>query len=157
MRGFSVVGLLNTKIETNVGGALRAAHCYGATMVILEGRRYRQQASDTTKAPRHIPLVETLDIFSVIPHNCIPIAVEVMPECKALPTFKHPERAIYIFGPEDGNIPHRVLSRCKDIVYVPTKFCMNLAATINVVLYDRYLKETFNVSVCEKSGLNSQQ
>jgi tRNA(Leu) C34 or U34 (ribose-2'-O)-methylase TrmL len=57
-----------------------------------------------------------------------------------LPGYKHPERALYIFGPEDGTLGHDVLDWCRDVVYVPTNGCMNLAATVNVVLYDRMTK-----------------
>jgi tRNA(Leu) C34 or U34 (ribose-2'-O)-methylase TrmL len=53
----------------------------------------------------------------------------------------HPERAFYVFGPEDGTLGTRHLSKCVRKIMVPTKFCMNLAATVNVVLYDRLAKQ----------------
>jgi len=152
MRGFSVVSLVNTRIEANVGGALRAAHCYDAKMIILEGKKFEQHAADTTKASRHIPIIHTLDMFSVVPVNCVPIAIEYIQNCQQLPTFKHPQNAMYIFGPENGSIPPRIIERCKDVVYIPTQFCMNLAATVNVVLYDRYIKQAFDIQVLEKAA-----
>ena len=57
-----------------------------------------------------------------------------------LPQYKHPDRAFYIFGPEDGTLGQSVTGWCRDIIYVPTIFCMNLAAAVNVVLYDRMAK-----------------
>ncbi len=45
-----------------------------------------------------------------------------------------------MFGPEDGTLGDDVLSWCRDVIYVPTRYCMNLAATVNVVLYDRMQK-----------------
>ena len=57
-----------------------------------------------------------------------------------LHTFKHPQRAFYIFGPEDGSLRANVTDWCEDIIYIPTHGCMNLAATVNVVLYDRLAK-----------------
>ena len=57
-----------------------------------------------------------------------------------LKDFRHPERAFYVFGPEDGSLTEKTLSICQDVVYVPTKASMNLAATVNVVLYDRLSK-----------------
>lgn len=33
------------------------------------------------------------------------------------------------------------MNGCRDIIYVPTNGCMNLAATVNVILYDRMAKE----------------
>ena len=46
----------------------------------------------------------------------------------------------YVFGPEDGTLGKRVTDWCRDVVYVPTNYCMNLAATANVILYDRMSK-----------------
>ena len=43
-------------------------------------------------------------------------------------------------GAEDATLGDRILSRCASVVYVPTRFCMNLAAAVNVVLYDRCAK-----------------
>ena len=45
------------------------------------------------------------------------------------------------FGPEDGTLGPEILAWCRDVVYVPTRYCMNLAATVNVVLYDRAAKQ----------------
>jgi tRNA C32,U32 (ribose-2'-O)-methylase TrmJ len=52
----------------------------------------------------------------------------------------HPAHALYIFGPEDGSISQSIIDRADDVVYVPTVGCMNLAASVNVLLYDRLSK-----------------
>lgn len=39
MKGFSAIGLVRPKYEENVGSVLRAAHCYGAAMVAIQGDR----------------------------------------------------------------------------------------------------------------------
>jgi len=57
-----------------------------------------------------------------------------------LPEFEHPENALYIFGPEDGTIAQNVIDAADAVVYVPTIGCMNLAASVNVLLYDRLAK-----------------
>jgi tRNA(Leu) C34 or U34 (ribose-2'-O)-methylase TrmL len=49
---------------------------------------------------------------------------------------------LYIFGPEDGTIEQDVIDQCDYVVYIPTIGCMNLAATVNVLLYDRLAKVT---------------
>lgn len=46
---------------------------------------------------------------------------------------------------EDGTLREKILSRCRDRVMIPTNGCMNLAATVNVVLYDRTAKILLNV------------
>ena len=141
MRGYSAIGLINTKTEANVGGALRACSCYGASLVAIQGKRYKRESTDTSAAWRHIPLVHTDSLKDIIPFDCIPVAVEITPDAKSLISFVHPERAFYIFGAEDGSIPKEVLDWCKFTVKIPTKICMNLASTVNVVLYDRLAKQ----------------
>lgn len=140
MRGFAAIGLYAPKTESNVGGALRAAGCYGASMIALQGHRYRRLATDTMAAARSIPLVHG-DLLELIPFECVPVAIEICKGAKSLPSYTHPERAFYVFGPEDGSIPQEIVGRCRDVVQVPTRQCMNLAATVNVVLYDRLSKQ----------------
>lgn len=42
----------------------------------------------------------------------------------------------------DGQLWQRLMDQQgRDVVYVPTNGCMNLAATVNVVLYDRAAKQ----------------
>ena len=139
MRGFSAIGLFNTKFDQNIGGVLRAAHCYGATMVAVEGGRFKKTNTNTTKAERHLPVLEVNSLLNIIPYGCEPIVIELTPRAVSLVNFTHPHAAFYIFGPEDGNVPIQFLKYRQ--VKVPTNFCMNLAATVNVVLYDRMSKQ----------------
>lgn len=85
-------------------------------------------------------LLTATNLLEVIPYDCVPIAVELNDKAKSLHKYTHPERAFYIFGPEDGSIPPEIQQRCRDWIQIPTKYCMNLAATVNVVLYDRLSK-----------------
>lgn len=142
-RGYAVVALDNPKSGENVGGAMRACGVYGAAMVVVGGprfKRFKNFPTDTMRAWRHIPTVETDDVFDHLPHDCVPVAVDLIPGARELPFYRHPERAFYIFGAEDATLGRRVVERCRDIVVVPTSACMNLAATVNVVLYDRMAK-----------------
>lgn len=141
MRGFSSIGLFRPKHASNVGGVLRAAHVYGAAMVAIHGDRSPvRSCEDTTKAYRHIPVLRGDDLFALIPYDAVPVAVDLVDNAIPLPHFEHPERAFYIFGPEDGTLGARHTDRCACSIMVPTRFCMNLAATVNVVLYDRLAK-----------------
>lgn len=145
MRGFVAIALWNPKTPANVGGVLRAAGCYGADLVVVAGKRrintLRHLATDTQSAWRHIPTLQPEDPFDVMPLGAIPVAIDLLDDAIPLPRFYHPERAFYIFGPEDGTLRETITSRCKYKVMVPTAFCMNLAATVNVVLYDRLAKQ----------------
>ncbi len=139
-RGYACIAADSPKDMNNFGGLMRAAHCYDADLVVLGNDRYQRSTVDTTKAYRHIPLLRVKDVFDALPYDCVPVGVDIVEGATSLHDYKHPERAFYIFGPEDGTLGNRILTLCRDVVYVPTKHCMNLAATANVVLYDRMAK-----------------
>ena len=142
--GYSCIGLYNPKGPENVGAIMRAAGCYGVNTVFYTGTRYERASAfrtDTKQVHLQLPLIGVDDLQQVIPFGCVPVAIEVHPDARPLTEYQHPERAFYIFGPEDGGLKKNVTSWCRDIVYIPTHGCMNLAATVNVVLYDRLLKQ----------------
>ncbi len=140
-RGYAAVALDGPKASENVGGALRAAGVYGAAMVVTSGKRYGGHPTDTMRAYKHIPLLQVADVLDAIPYDCVPVAVDILPGATPLHQYEHPERAFYIFGGEDRTLGARITDRCRDVVVVPTRRCMNLAATVNVVLYDRTAKQ----------------
>lgn len=145
MRGYAAIGLLSPKNADNVGAALRAAFCFDASLVVIAGDRSRANAgirhcTNTMKAQRHIPVVRCDDLRESIPYDCEPVAVDLVDDAHPLHSFQHPRSAFYVFGPEDGTLGRAVLDWCKYRVMVPTRMCMNLGATVNVVLYDRQAK-----------------
>ena len=140
-RGFAAIGLDNPKTNINVGSALRAAGVYGASFVAATGGRFGSAQTDTMKTYRHLPLIRPDSLKDVIPYDCVPVAVDLIEGAMPLNEYDHPERAFYIFGAEDATLGERVTSFCRDVVYIPTDGCMNLAATVNVVLYDRLSKQ----------------
>ena len=141
-RGYAAVGLHMPKTPTNIGSALRAAGCYGAAMVAVSGQRYKRAATDTQASYRHMPLIQCEDLHDVVPFDCVPVAVDLIEGAIPLQRYVHPERAFYVFGPEDGTLGKAITDWCRDVVYVPTRHCMNLAATVNVILYDRMAKRS---------------
>ncbi len=145
-RGFAAIGLVRPKDKANIGSVLRAAGCYGAAMVAMQGPRVRHRdaktaPTDTMNAWRHLPVVVGEDIIAMMPVGSIPVAVDLVPDAVSLVDFVHPEAAFYIFGPEDGTLGKSITDRCAHKVMVPTRQCMNLAATVNVILYDRLSKQ----------------
>ena len=141
MRGYAAIGLDRPKDTANLGGVLRAAQCYGAALVLLTGTRMGKYSTDTMKAYRHIPCVEVDDLMAHCPYGAEPVVVELTDRAKPLFNFAHPNAAFYIFGPEDGSVRKEIIERCPRVIQIPTVGCMNLAATANVVLYDRLLKQ----------------
>lgn len=141
MRGFYGIGLHMPKTHHNVAQALRAAFCYDANFVNISGERYSRSSVDTTRADKHIPVFDGLtSVIDNRPRGSVLISVEITDDAFDLRTFCHPEQALYIFGPEDGSIPNHILDKSQCKVKIPTKVCMNLAATVNVLLYDRIQK-----------------
>ncbi len=126
---------------------MRAANCYNAAFLAATGRRWGHHCSDTAKAHRHIPLLRPNDLREVAPFDCVPVAVDLIEGAIPLHEYEHPERAFYIFGAEDATLGGRVTGWCRDVIYIPTRQCMNLAATINVVLYDRMAKQLIKESL----------
>lgn len=144
-RGLAAVGLFNPKSPDNFGGVMRACNCYDVSLMVAQGIRFTHGLSrlttDTTDAWKTVPVVKTDDLMESVPVGAVPVAIEFVETAIALPDYVHPQRAFYIFGPEDGSISKEIMDRCRDVVYVPTQHCMNLAATVNVVLYDRLAKQ----------------
>jgi tRNA(Leu) C34 or U34 (ribose-2'-O)-methylase TrmL len=141
------IGLTNPKSPSNVGAVMRAAGCYQVDSVFYTGKRYARAEkfnTDTKSAVTNIPLIGTESLLCTIgnelPKETKVICVDLVEGAIPLPEFKHPENALYIFGPEDGTISQAVIDKADDVVYIPTVGCMNLAATVNVLLYDRLVK-----------------
>jgi tRNA(Leu) C34 or U34 (ribose-2'-O)-methylase TrmL len=142
MRGFSSIGLVRPKHSENVGHIMRAAYVYRAALVAVQGERTPVTSYiDTPKTYRHIPVLRGDDLLALAPYDAVPVAIDLVEGAESLTSFQHPARAFYIFGPEDGTLGGELLARCKYRVMVPTRGCMNLAATVNVVLYDRLAKD----------------
>lgn len=139
-RGYACIALHQPKAAVNVGCAMRAAYVYDARLIVTSGRRYKPVSADTMKAYRHIPFLQAESVFDALPYDCVPIAVDLLEDAVPLPAYRHPQRAFYIFGPEDGTLGRAITDRCRDKIVIPTRRCMNLAATVNVVLYDRLAK-----------------
>jgi len=143
-RGYAAIGLHHPKTAWNVGAVIRAAMCYDASTICISGDRIGSRqikhAANTTKGHRHIPVFRG-ELRDLIPYGAVPVAVDLVDDATPLPDFQHPHSAFYVFGPEDGTLGKQVLDWCPMRVMVPTRQCMNLAATVNVILYDRLAKQ----------------
>ena len=138
-----LIGLCNPKSPSNVGSVMRAVGCYSADEVRYTGERFDRATkyhTDTKNYTSKVPLKRVNDLCAELPAGYEIVCVELVLGAIPLPEFKHPENAIYIFGPEDGSTPQDIVDKAHHVVYVPTTGCMNLAASVNVVLYDRLSK-----------------
>ena len=143
------IGLINPKSPENVGSVMRAAGNFGVDSVFYTGQRYPraiERKSCTVdmsrKLSQKIPLSAINCPIDDAPANMQVVCVEFAENAIPLPEYQHPENAFYVFGPEDGSISQELIDKADAVVYVPTKGCMNLAATANIVLYDRSTKSS---------------
>jgi len=137
------IGLCNPKNPSNVGAVMRAAGCFRAEAVFYTGQRYARAArfnTDTKNVSRNIPLTGVDRLLDDLPADMKIVCVELVEGAIPLPQFQHPDQAFYIFGPEDGTLDQAVIDRADAVVYVPTVGSLNLAAAVNVILYDRIAK-----------------
>lgn len=140
----------NPKYPHNVGAAVRAASCFGSKLIIFTGDRvslepkgikgYRLPREERMRGYKDVTLLNDQYPFNRF-KNVTPVAVELRDNAEPLPIFQHPKNAVYVFGPEDGSIPQIMLKHCHRFVVIPSKHCVNLAAAIYLVLYDRISKE----------------
>ena len=141
------IGLVNPKSPDNVGAVMRAAGNFRVDHVYYTGKRYPLALQRNPRVPdmsrkvsQDIPLSGVTCLVDNVPANMKIVCVEFAENAIPLPGYRHPQNAFYIFGPEDGGISQALVDRADDVVFVPTNGCMNLSATVNVVLYDRLTK-----------------
>jgi tRNA(Leu) C34 or U34 (ribose-2'-O)-methylase TrmL len=145
MRGYFAIGMYKPKRNVNLGTLWRHAHAFGAAYIFTIGARYTPQASDTSKAWRHVPYFPYSDWHAFLasrPFDCPLIGIEYLEDARVLPMYTHPERAIYILGPEDGTLGETVLSCCQSVVRIPSYHCLNVAGAGTAVMYDRCSKRS---------------
>lgn len=144
------IGLQNPKSATNVASILRAAGCFGVSSVFYTGQRFRYAKefnADTKSFHRVIPTIGVDSLGAVIPGGATVVGVELVEGATPLPEFTHPDNAYYLLGPEDGSLDASLVAICDHIVYIPTFSSLNLAATANIVLYDRLAKSQYDGSL----------
>lgn len=67
------------------------------------------------------------------------VGVELTEDAVDLPTFRHPQSAAYVLGPERGSLSPEMTARCDHVVKIPTKFCINVSLAGALVMYDRHI------------------
>jgi len=154
------IGLLNPKSPENVDGVLRAAGNYRVNQVYYTGQRYPRALAlnpDTPKVRRKVSEDVTLrcvdNLLDVLQPGMQLVCVEFALNAQPLPDFEHPQNACYVFGPEDGSLSQSLIDRADAVVYVPTVGSMNLAASVNVLLYDRLCKLSRSACAAEENSL----
>jgi len=141
------IGLVNPKSPHNVSSIMRTAGNFSVDNVYYTGKRYPRALMRNPDLPdmhrkvgQSIPLIEVDSILDALERGTKVVCIEFVENAISLPDFQHPQNALYLFGPEDGSMTQDIVNQADDAVYIPTIKSMNLAATVNVVLYDRLAK-----------------
>ena len=141
MRGFFTIGIWHPKCEHNIGTLWRSAWQLGAAEIFVVAPRWpTRQASDTTKAWRHLPYRKYTDmehLVSSLPYSTPLIGVEQ--NGTPMGSFVHPQRACYLLGAEDHGLSDEVQEMCAYIVSLQSvrTNSYNVAVAGSLLMYDR--------------------
>lgn len=139
-RGYFAIGAERTSKALNLGNLMRSAHGFGASFTFTIGATYQalEARADTSKGQWHLPHYNWPSVDEMaLPRGCRIVGVELLDEAIDLPSFRHPLRAAYVLGPEQGSLSKDLISRCDYVVRIPTRFCVNVAVAGAIVMYDR--------------------
>jgi tRNA G18 (ribose-2'-O)-methylase SpoU len=139
-RGYFAIGAERMSKALNLGNLMRSAHGFGASFTFTVGATYQalEARADTSKGRWHIPHYNWASLEDMaLPQGCKLVGVELLDAAIDLPSFRHPLRAAYVLGPEQGSLSPELLARCNYVVRIPTSFCVNVAMAGAIVMYDR--------------------
>jgi len=138
------IGIFKTKTETNVGTLWRSAFNFGASFIFTIGQRYKKQSSDTVASWKQIPLFNYIDFQDFkdhIPYDYQIICIENDAQSISIKNFVHPKNCIYLLGAEDNGLSKEILEKYKTHLIIPSKYCLNVAVSGSIVMYDRIIKD----------------
>jgi tRNA G18 (ribose-2'-O)-methylase SpoU len=139
-RGYFAIGAERISKSLNLGNLMRSAHGFGASFTFTIGATYQalEARADTSKGAKHLPHYDWASVDQLaLPQGCRRVGVELLAEAIDLPSFRHPQRAAYVLGPEQGSLSDTLLDRCDYVVRIPSSFCVNVAMAGAIVMYDR--------------------
>lgn len=141
MRGYFGIGVEGISKAMNVGSLLRSAHAFGASFMFTTAAVYSRLEggkADTSDAEGHVPFYAFPDVASIVlPRGCSLVGVELVDDAIELPSFRHPRRAAYVFGPERGSLSAELSEKCAFLIRIPTRFSINVGIAGAIVMYDR--------------------
>ncbi|MDR0683271.1 MAG: RNA methyltransferase [Dysgonamonadaceae bacterium] len=145
-KGYYGIGIFRGKTVENLGTLWRSANLFHASFIFTIGGRYKEQASDTSLAFRHIPLYNYVtfeNFYQHMPYDCPLVGIEIDENSEDIQVFNHPKRCIYLLGAEDGGLPKEIMAQCHKLVRLPGRFSLNVAVAGSLVMYDRIMKSYY--------------
>lgn len=142
-KGFFGLGVEGVSKPRNLGNLSRSAHSFGASYFFTVNKAVSDQDmrfADTSAAAGEIPHYhydDSDEMMKYKPKGAQLVGVELTEDSIALPSFCHPRAAMYILGPERGELSPRTLELCDHVIQIPMKFCINVGVAGAIVMYDR--------------------
>lgn len=145
-RGFFGIGAEGISKPMNFGNLARTAYGFGASFVFTVSQGHRLPdplledgaPSDTTRSQDHMPWYSFADVSDLLlPDGCRLVGVELTEDAIELPSFRHPAKAAYVMGPENGSLSPELTAKCEFVVKIPTLYCLNVATAGAIIMYDR--------------------
>lgn len=139
--GYFEIGIYQPKHWENVGTLWRSAWQLGAAGIFtIGGAKQKHQITDVLRVDKRIPLrcFPDFDAFlSSRPQGAELIGIEM--GGKALNTFVHPIRAVYLLGSEVDGLPREVLSQCQHVLEIESVNypSFNVSVSGSLVMYHR--------------------
>ena len=142
-RGYFGIGVEGISKPGNLGNLVRSAHSFGASFFFTINPSLNVKdvkESDTSKAWNNLPFYEydSIDEFA-LPKKCALVAVEFCDKSVELPSFRHPQSAAYVLGPEMGNVSDKMMDMADHVIKIPMQFCVNVGVAGAIVMYDRLI------------------
>ena len=143
MRGYFAVGVDGISKPMNLGNLMRIANAFDASFFFSISPQLKlsdAKNADTAHTQGALPLYTYKSAAEFrLPVGCRLVGVEITEDAIALPRFRHPQRAAYVFGAERHSLSPAILSRCEFVVKIPMKFSINVGMAGAIVLYDRLI------------------
>src|SRR5215813_12248243 len=114
-RGYFGIGAERTSKALNLGNLMRSAHAFGASFTFTVGATYQalEARADTSKGQWHLPHYNWPAVEQMtLPQGCKLVGIELLDAAIDLPSFRHPLRAAYVLGPEQGSLSPELVQRC---------------------------------------------
>lgn len=142
-RGYFGIGVESISKSGNLGNLVRSSHAFGASFFFTVDavvKKAQMEGVDTSSSALHMPFYEFANVKSmVLPTDCTLVGIELTDDAVDLPSFRHPTKAVYILGPEKGNLSPAMIERCAFCIKIPMKFCINVGVAGAIVMYDRMI------------------
>jgi tRNA G18 (ribose-2'-O)-methylase SpoU len=140
------VAIENWQHDMNIGSIVRSANAFAADTVHIIGRkRWNKRGAMVTDRYQHVLHHETVEAFTAwATANDLPIlAIDNVPGCVKIETYKLPERCVLLFGQEGPGLSPEAIAASEAVIEI-TQFgstrSINASAAAAVAMHNWVLQ-----------------